>query len=223
VYEEDSMSSLTPSSDLDPRLISGERVVYSTSKHWAALITDSAWAILMVVASVVLGWIQPDATSGVLGFFSRTIELLRLGLFFGGCGWIIYNAIAWRTAEYTVTNLRVFGHEGLVRRRSSDTLLSSLSDVRLVIPAVGGVLGYGNIRIISASGEVGKDTFTAVHDPQGFKRQILEQKAGAGAVAANSNSGNITQLLTQLTNLRDAGVLTDAEYAAKTAALVSRS
>jgi hypothetical protein len=111
-------------SDLDPRLISGERVVYVTRKHWAALLTDSVWALVMLVASVVLAWIQPDASTGVLGFFSRIIELLRLGLFFGGCGWIVYNAIAWRTAEYTVTNLRVFGHEGLLRRRSSDTLLS---------------------------------------------------------------------------------------------------
>jgi hypothetical protein len=209
-------------SDLDPRLISGERVVYATRKHWAALVTDSWWPLLMVVASIVLAWIQPDATGGVLGFFNRTIDLLRLGLFFGGCAWIVYNAVAWRTAEYTVTNLRVFGREGLVRRRSSDTLLSSLSDVRAVIPALGGLLGYGNIRIISAGGEVGQDTFTAVRDAQGFKRQILEQKAGAGSASANSSSADTAQLLTQLDSLRAAGLLTPDEYAAKTALLFKR-
>ena len=221
------MNSVPPTSreivsDLDPRLISGERVVYATRKHWAALITDSVWALVMIVASIVLAWIQPDASTGLLGFFSRIIELLRLGLFFGGCGWILYNAIAWRTAEYTVTNLRVLGHEGLVRRRSSDTLLSSLSDVRAVIPALGGLLGYGNIRIISASGEVGSDTFTAVRDAQGFKRQILEQKAGAGSASASSNSSSTATLLTQLDNLRAAGLLTPEEYAAKTALLFRR-
>jgi hypothetical protein len=209
-------------SDVDPRLISGERVVFTTRKHWAALFTDSIWALLMIVASIVLSWIQPDASTGVLGFFSRIIELLRLGLFFAGCGWIVYNVIAWRTAEYSVTNLRVFGREGLVRRRSSDTLLTSLSDVRAVIPALGGLLGYGNIRIISASGEVGADTFTAVRDAQGFKRQILEQKAGTGSASPNSNAANTAALLTQLDNLRAAGLLTPEEYAAKSAMLLSR-
>ena len=82
---------------------------------------------------------------------------------------------------------------------------------------LGGLLGYGNIRIISAAGEVGKDNFTAVRDAQGFKRQILEQKAGAGA-----NSSNASQLLSQLAALRDAGVLTPEEYAATSGLLLNR-
>jgi len=55
-----------------------------TRKHWAALITDSGWPILTVLGSFVLAWVQPDNSSGVLGFFSRIIELIRLGLFLGG-------------------------------------------------------------------------------------------------------------------------------------------
>ena len=210
-------------SDLDPRLIGGERVVYTTRKHWAALVTDSVWAVLLLAGSVVLAWVQPDSSSGVLGFFSRIIELLRLGLFFAGCGWIVYNVIAWRTAEYTVTNLRVFGHEGLVRRRSCDTLLSSLADVRTIIPALGGLLGFGHIRIVSASGDAGIETFTAVRNAQGFKRHVLEQKAGTGVAGAAGSSTSVSQLLAQLANLRDAGVLTPEEYAAKSALLQSRS
>src|SRR5262245_26292741 len=110
-------------SESDPRFISGERLVYTTRKHWGSLLTDSIWAILMVAGSFVLAWVQPDNSGGILGFLSRVIDLVRLGLFLGGCGWFIYNIVAWRTAEYTVTSLRVLGHEGLVRRRSTDTLL----------------------------------------------------------------------------------------------------
>jgi hypothetical protein len=226
-------------SDFDPRFISGERGVYTTTKHWAALIVDSLWAIGLLIGSFVLAWVQPDSTSGVLGFFSRVIEVIRLGLFFAGCGWIVYNVVAWRTAEYTVTNLRVFGREGLVRRRSTDTLLSSLADIRTVIPALGGLLGYGNIRIISASGDSGMDSFTAVRDATGFKRQVLEQKAAqpvaaraAGAAASTGGTAGLppstgwhdaSQLLGQLANLRDAGVLTPQEYEAKKAALLSKT
>ncbi len=217
----------------DPRLISGERLVYTTHKHWVGLLLRSIWPILMVVGSFVLAWIQPDNEGGILGFLSRIIELIRLGLFLGGCGWIAYNIIAWRTAEYSVTNLRVLGHEGLVRRRATDTLLTSLSDIRMTTPALGSMLGFGNIRIISSSGEAGRDNFTAVRDAEGFKRHVLEQKAGATAIRASRQpttaaaapeltsarpTGSadvvleVTQLLHHMTNLRDAGAITPEEY-----------
>src|SRR5436190_14037170 len=41
---------------MDASLISGERFVFTTRKHWAALVTDSGWAILMVLGSFVLAW-----------------------------------------------------------------------------------------------------------------------------------------------------------------------
>jgi hypothetical protein len=226
-------------SDSDPRLISGERIVFSTNKHWAALLIDSAWAIVLILASFALAWVQPDTSTGVLGFFSRIIELIRLGLFFGGCGWIAYNAVAWRTAEYSVTNRRVLGHEGLLRRRFTDTLLTSVSDIRTIIPALGRVLGYGHIRIISSAGEAGMDTFTAVHGADVFKQQVLEQKAGSaaiadgqptpapsGAPAAPPSSTDVAleaaKLLGELAQLRDAGAITEDEYQAKKAEWLAR-
>jgi hypothetical protein len=220
--------------EADPRLISGEHIVYTTRKHWASLVTDSLWAIAMVVGSLVLAWVQPDSNGAILGFVNRVIDLLRLGLFLGGCGWFVYNIVAWRTAEYTVTNLRVLGHEGLVRRRSTDTLLGSISDLRTVIPALGGLLGFGHIRIITAGGEAGSDTFTGVRDAQGFKRNVMEQKAAqssradgglaqTGVSVARPSSvswQDANVLLGQLANLRDVGVLTPDEYEVKKAVVL---
>jgi uncharacterized membrane protein YdbT with pleckstrin-like domain len=227
--------------DSDPRLITGESVVFSTSKHWAAPVADSKWAILLVLAALVLGWVQPDATSGLLGFLSRSIELVRLGLFFGGVGWIIYNLVAWRTAEYAVTNRRVFCQEGVIRRRSSDALLSSLSDVRTSISAVGRALGYGSITLITASGAAGEDAFTSVRDVTEFKRNILLQKSAPTApspanLSATANGATpapvptpplttpaeITDTLERLAKLRDTGALTTEEYDAKKVELLSR-
>jgi uncharacterized membrane protein YdbT with pleckstrin-like domain len=208
------------------QLITNEEVVYSTRKHWAAVLLDSLWAILLLAGAVVLSWIQPDATTGVLGFFARLIDLLRLGLFFVGVGWIIYNVVAWRTAEYVVSNLRVFGHEGLLRRRESETLLTSVTDIETNQGLVGRSLGYGNIRIISAAGRPGTDTFTAVLRPDGFKRNILEQKAkkaiGDGSVPTPAERAEAVQVLTQLASLRDAGAITQDEYEAKRADWVAK-
>ena len=169
--------------DLDDRLISGEGVVLSTSKHWFALVADSKWAILMIVVALAAGWLQSDSSTGIGGFLNRSLGLVQQGLWLGALGWIAYNVIAWRSAEYHVTNRRVLGQEGLIRRRTTDTLLASISDVKTVVPAIGRMLGYGNIRIVTASGDAGVDNLTAIRDVGAFQREILEQKSGAGTAA----------------------------------------
>jgi uncharacterized membrane protein YdbT with pleckstrin-like domain len=226
--------------DADPRLITGERIVRSTTKHWIAPLGDSKWAILMVVGALVAAWLQGDTTTGVTGFVNRILELLRLTLFLGGLAWIVYNVVAWRTAKYEVTNRRVLGSDGLVRRRSTDTLLTSIADVRTVVPWLGRMLGYGHIRIMSASGEAGADSFTTVREVEDFKREILEQKTGAAALTqrpADQESARpvsaapapvpgaaaeITATLTELARLRDAGAITATEYEAKKTELLAR-
>jgi uncharacterized membrane protein YdbT with pleckstrin-like domain len=161
-----------------------------------------------------------------VGFFNRILDMLRLAAFLVGFGWIIYNVVAWRTAEYVVSNLRVFGHEGLLRRRESETLLTSLSDIQTSQGVLGRALGYGNIRIISAAGRPGTDTFTVVRDASTFKRQIVEQKASGmradGSVSTAESRAEAVQVLSQLASLRDAGAITQAEYETKRAAWISK-
>ena len=227
--------------DLDERLITGETVIRTTSKHWIAPLGDSKWAILMIVGALIAAWLQGDSTSGVTGFVNRGLELVRLALFLGGIAWIVYNIVAWRTAEYHVTNRRVFGTDGLVRRRQTDTLLSSIADVKTVIPWLGRMLGFGHVRIVSASGDAGADSFTNIRDVEPFKREILEQKSGVGAqgervadaqarrraapipaAPAPPSAADITATLGELARLRDAGAITADEYEAKKTELLAR-
>jgi uncharacterized membrane protein YdbT with pleckstrin-like domain len=210
------------------QLIPNERIIYETRKHWAAVVVDSIWAILLLLGAIVLTWLEGDSTSGITGFLNRVVDTLRLAAFLIGLGWIIYNIVAWRTAQFTVTNLRVFGHEGLLRRRESETLLTSLSDIQTSQGVLGRALGYGNIRIISAAGRPGTDTFTAVRDPTTFRRNIVEQKAtfmqanGSSAATTAESRAEAVQVLSQLASLRDAGAITQAEYETKRAEWVAK-
>jgi len=222
---------MTSVTDLDDRLISGETVVFSTSKHWFALVADSKWAILFVVVALAAGWLQSDSTTGIGGFFNSTLGLIRQGLWLGALAWIAYNVIAWRSAEYHVTNRRVLGQEGLIRKRTTDTLLTSISDVKTVVPAIGRMLGYGNIRIVTSSGDAGADNLTSIRAVDAFQREILEQKSGTGtdapaaAPAAPSvapSPADITATLGELAELRDAGAITPDEFEAKKAELLAR-
>lgn len=218
---------------MDETLMEGEEVVYSTTKHWAAPVADSWWAVAMIIGALALSWLAPDASDGVLGFFSRVIDLFKLALFLGGVAWIVYNIANWRTGLVRVTNLRVLGHEGFLRSRSTDTLLTSISDVRTRASFVGRQLHYGDIAIYSASGEAGADKFTTIREAETLKRRILELKTqvdrtpqtatpAAAAPAGTGGAADPVAALTSLGQLRDAGVITAEEFEAKKRELLAR-
>ena len=230
-------------SDIDEGLIAGEKVVYRTEKHWIAPLADSKWAILMLIGVVVLAWLQPATREGFFSFVWRLVDLIQLGLFLGAIGWIVYNVVAWRTAEYGVTTMRVRGHEGLVKKRSTDSLLTSISDVQSKSGVVGRSLGFGNIRIMTASGDTGDDTFTSVKGMEEFKRALLEQKADAAmkppppvaaapaavvaapvvaAAAPAPPAPDPMTTISELAKLRDAGAISPAEFEAKKVELLAR-
>jgi len=234
--------------DVEASLVTGEKVVFKSTKHWIAPLADSKWAILELIAAIVIAWLQTSDTTGIMGFVNRVLGLVNIFLVLSALGWIVFNIIAWRTAEYYVTNRRVLGTEGLIRRRSTDSLLTSISDARTSVSFVGRSLGYGNIRILTASGDPGADTFTAMRDVEAFKKNMIEQKAGAGALAearavapaaapagggaapaaapaaaaGSSASADAMKTLGELAKLRDSGAITAEEYEAKKTEILSR-
>jgi len=223
-------------------LIPGETIVVESRKHWIAPVRDSIWAALLIVGAFVVGWISPSKEGGLVGVVSNVLDLLRIGLFAVGVGWIIYNVVAWRSAQYTVTNRRLMGQEGLARKRETDSLLSSISDVRMRQSAVGRMMGYGDLQIMSASGEAGADRFTTVIGAVELKKHILEQKvaesqaaatpaptvaASAAAAAPTTSAPSPAQAeaiatINSLAALRDSGAITADEFEAKKKELLSR-
>ncbi len=224
-------------SELDEGLLSGETVVTRTTKHWMSPVADSKWAILLLIAALLAAWVEGDQTSGILGFVNRVVGLFGTVLLIGAAGWIAYNVIVWRTAEYGVTTLRVRGHEGLLRKKSTDSLLSSVTDIQSKRSAIGGMLDFGNIRVMTASGDSGEDNFTSIIGPEAFKKVVLEQKtlamANPAAVAPAAPAPAAVQAaapapadpmaqIDQLAKLRDAGSISSDEFEAKKAELLAR-
>ncbi len=224
--------------DADPRLIAGEAIVFRTRKHWAAMVADSGVAVLMIIGALVVAWLQTPETGGLIGFINRVLGLIELALFLGGLGWIVYNLVAWRSSDYVVTNHRLLGQEGLLRKKETDSLLASITDVRSRTSFVGRTLGYGSVSILSSSGEAGADSFTTVRDHESLKKHILEEKVKTAAIAvpgpsdvaaATATAGfgtpTASQVLTTLAilaSLRDAGTITPDEYETKKTDLLAR-
>src|SRR6476659_4867148 len=107
--------------DSDSRLIAGEEIVFRTSKHWLAPIADSWKAVLLIIGSLVLAWLQTEQTDGLIGFGNRVLGILETVLMLGGVLLIVYNLFTWRSAKYMVTNMRVLGQDGLAHKRETDS------------------------------------------------------------------------------------------------------
>ena len=179
----------TPPTGIEASLIDGEAVEYRTAKHWMAPVADSKWAIFLLLGALLIAWLAPENNGAITGFLADAMGFVKVLLLIGGIGSIVYNVVAWRTASYTVTSRRVLGRDGLIRRRSTDTMLASINDVRLETSVLGRCLGYGDIKIISSSGRVGADAFTSVEHVEAFKQHVMEAMEAPGQRAVDGEPG----------------------------------
>jgi hypothetical protein len=231
---------------LTDSLIADEAIVFQSKKHWMAPVRASLWAIVMIIGAGLIRLISPSG-DGIFGALGGLMDLIAIGLFVGGIGWIVYNVVAWRTAQFAVTNMRVLREEGLVSKRSSTTLLSSLSDVRSNVGFLGGRIGYGDIELLTQSGGAGVDRFLCITAPVEFRNAVMTQKmasphgpggaaSAAGAASAvppapaaavtpaapATTSADDAETLKRLADLRDSGAITAEDYEAKKTEILAR-
>jgi uncharacterized membrane protein YdbT with pleckstrin-like domain len=208
-----------------------------------APVRASLTAALLIIGAGLIRLVNPDS-SGFLGPLWGLVDLIAVGLFVGGIGWIVYNIVAWRTAEFAVTNMRILREEGLVSRRSSTTLLSSLSDVRTRVGLIGRRLDFGDVILLTQSGSAGEDRFLAITQPEAFRTAVMNQKMQAVVPASvpglapqaaptlpmapvapappAPSSVDAAETLNRLADLRDRGAITPEEYEAKKSEILAR-
>jgi Bacterial PH domain/Short C-terminal domain len=233
--------------ELNQNLLTDETILFETKKHWFSLLRDSALAILIVLGALLARWLSPNG-EGLFGWLGGWLDTIAAIAILIAIVWIVYNTANFLSAHFGVTNMRVLRYEGLVRRRSSETLLTMLTDVRLTEPALGRMLGFGDIQILTASGAAGEDQFTTVEKAAALRTAIQEQKARVmtGAVAGAAQPPAVAPTpapapaappapaqaalapddpaarLTQLADLRDKGLITAEDYEAKKTELLGR-
>jgi hypothetical protein len=228
--------------ELDANLLTGEQIVLQTTKHWFSPIRASLVAILMVLAAGVVRWLSPTG-EGIVGSIGGLFDLVSTGLLLVAIAWIVYNVAVFLSANFGVTNMRVLRYEGIIRRRSSETLLTMLTDVQLTEPLLGRMLGFGDLRILTASGSAGVDVFETVKAAAALRTAIQEQKSvalgmgatiqptqpgppvsapSASAASAPATADDAAKALAALGDLHTQGLITDEEYAAKRSEILAR-
>jgi hypothetical protein len=145
--------------------------------------------------------------------------------------------LRWNNEQYIVTDQRVIQIRGIFNKDVIDSSLDKINDVELRQSWLGRIFDYGTIEILTAS-DVGINEMRRIGHPLQFKRAMLEAKQnyahGFGyldpqAMAAyaqqqpqRGGGGDLQQTLQKLADLRDQGLLSQAEFEAKKRELLSR-
>ena len=206
-------------------LACNERIVRVARDHWITLLptilVDVAISVV-IVGLVVLGTLlSPPWT-----WFGLLLLVVPIGHF-------AIRLWGWWNEQYVVTNRRLIWVSGKFSMRVSDTALEKINDILMEQSSLGRMLGFGDIEIISGS-ESGIDVFRHIADPIGFKNEmfaqkealanldIFEERAGRVLCADPPGAGDVPELIAELDELRQKGVITDVEFEEKKQQLLAK-
>jgi len=199
-------------------LADNERIAFSTRQHWIVILGSAA---INVVPAVVLGVL--------VVFFSVMagpwLLLLLIPLVFPLARFVL-RVLKWWNERYIITSRRVIQAEGMVTKRVIDPSLEKVNDVVLVQSIWGRLLGYGDVDILTAS-EFGVNRLERIADPVGFKTQMLAQKEAMRGgdwpePEEEVPAADIPDLIAELDELRDQGIISDQEFEQKKKILLDR-
>jgi hypothetical protein len=138
----------------------------------------------------------------------------------------------WLNERYIITNRRVMEVAGIINKHVRDSALEKVNDVDLKQSVIGRVLGYGTVQIITGS-DIGVNRFYRISNPVRFKREMLNAKEhlqggepaeepATASTPASTQGAEIPDLIAELGELRQKGIITEEEFQAKKKELLDR-
>lgn len=269
---------------IDDLLSRDEKIIYTARKHWIApIFATMLGAGLAIGGLVALSWsLFTEGAFRTLLTWGGWLALLV------GVVMLVRAFIIWWSQVYLVTNQKVMKVSGIVRKTASGSSLEKINDTMIEQPALGRLLNYGTVQVLTASNEADL-RYRIMSEPMQFRRAILDAKQdweraqahdiahairsgqqaidpntaalppqpvdplvtgqyppappypyegqvsyqqpptypppappAAPVTGAEASPAQITELIGQLANLRDAGAITPEEFEAKKAELLGR-
>jgi len=196
----------------------GEEIVLELRPHWFFL----AGPVLGLVASLVLAIV---VSSQVAGDVQRLAMIPLLLLVLLSLVWFVIRYAKWATTTFVVTTDRLIHRTGVVSKSGREIPLERLNDVSFHSTIFQRMLGAGDLLIESA-GERGQQLFSSFPHPERIQNLIhhqieLAQGRDADRMAGRREPSPLDQL-EKLEELRQRGVISQAEFDVKKAKLLDR-
>lgn len=195
----------------------GEEIVLDLRPHWVFLAGPVAGALVAVVLAV--------AAYNVTGRWSNWVRYGALALLAMAAVRLAVRFAKWNTTSFVLTTDRIIHRVGVFAKSGREIPLERLNDISFHQTLLQRVMGAGDLLIESA-GERGQQSFSSFSHPEQTQNQIHRQIELAQARDADRMAGRRTlspvEQLDKLSELRDRGVVSEAEFEAKKAKLLDQ-
>lgn len=202
---------------LESLLSDNEQIILISRQHWFILIRSIFLELLTILVIIIVITLALIFAPGATPLLALGYLLLIIPLAF-----IAHDIMVWTNHQYIVTNRRVMQVAGVFNKSVTDSSLEKVNDVKMEQSAMGRVFEYGDIQILTAS-ELGVNLFKRIGEPVIFKTVMLNAKEKLDfGVSDVLRPADIPTLIDQLDQLRQQGILTDAEFQEKKEALLTK-
>lgn len=190
----------------------GEDIVLDLHPHW--------WYFVKPVVVLVVGIVGAVALRDV-----DAARIAFLVVIVVSAGWLAVVYAKWTTTNVVVTTDRLIHRVGVLGKQGKEIPLERVNDIAVSQTLFERLIGSGDVTIESG-GERGQQIFSDIPKPFLVQNVIYTEMERAGARDAARASGSrelsIPEQLEKLDELRQRGVITQAEFDAKKAQLLDR-
>ena len=199
-----------------PKLLNeDEEVVLDLHPHWWFFSTPAFTLVVTVAAAVGVAMVDaPD------WLFLAALGAVVLNLL-----WLAGRLARWATTNFVVTTDRLIYRAGVVAKQGKEIPLERLNDISFSQTIFERLMGAGDLLIESA-GARGQQHFSDIRRPARVQNEIYRQIELAQARDADRMAGrrqlSIPEQIEKLDELRQRGVISQAEFDAKKTQLLDR-
>jgi len=192
----------------------GEEIILDLRPHWVFLVGP---ALALTAALVLAVWV---ATVNVDFVIYPALALAIVALLF-----FLVRYAQWVTTDFVLTTDRLIYRKGVVSRQGKEIPLERLNDVSYHQSLFQRVLGAGDL-LVESGGERGQSQFGSFAHPQDTQNEIHRAIEAAAGRDADRSAGrrelSPLEQLEKLEELRQRGVISQAEFDLKKARLLDR-
>ena len=192
-----------------------EDVILDLRPHWWFLAGPTATFALAIAVALALAINVDGSWVGIVGLVIIVVAFV----------WVLGRYLRWTTTNFVVTSERVVFRVGVLAKRGIEIPLQRINTVFFNQSIFERMIGAGDLMIESA-GERGQETFEDIPRPARVQNEIYRQIELAQGRAADRMAGrqqlSLPEQLEKLDELRQRGVLSQAEFDAKKAQLLER-
>ena len=156
-------------------LLPSEKVLAIAKVHWTVFIPSGALTLLAILGTIYslfpylgVNSIDSYGDMSVLAMLNFTICGLPFWIF--AILGIVRSILRFKTTEFALTNKRLIGKVGIVRRNSLELVLGKVESISVNQGILGRMLDYGTL-VISGSGGTHQN-FPNIAQPQKLKQKI---------------------------------------------------